>query len=166
MPDETTKYKAAQIRLLAENERLRVHLKTVRRALGLSEDIGDGKDIIPAISKLRQSAGLTGLGDDHPLASTFGCMKDEPLWDELMRDEPTVSLRSSRLALAQAVIEAACKAVCWWCKQGHKTERADDEEWIHIGLAYPGWPDKHCCHAAAIRSLNVSAIAGAEGDEE
>jgi hypothetical protein len=154
LEDRISTYKEQQIRLLAENERLRVHLKTVRRALGLSEDIGDGTDIIPSISKLRQSA---GLGDDHPLASTFGCMKDEPIWDDLMRvvKEETEPLCSSRAALAQAVIETACKAACAYCEAGEPViDRAPD--FFHRQGA---------CQASRIRSLDVSAIAGGQGDK-
>jgi hypothetical protein len=192
MIDETTKYKAAQIRLLAENEKLQAendkifteflnvlgYAYTVAVEAGVddtslgtlsgadllrraTEVLRDSDHDMPARVILRLAERVAELEPDHPLASTFGCMKDEPLWDDLMRDEPTVSLRSSRLALAQAVIEMAAKAVGEI--DGHKEDASDTEFQASYKL---GRRDGYRYAAGLIRSLDVSAIAGAEGGKE
>jgi hypothetical protein len=90
-------------------------------------------------------------------------MKDEPLWDDLMRvvKEETEPLCSSRLALATAVIEMAAKAVGEI--DGHKEDASDTEFQASYKL---GRRDGYRYAAGLIRSLDVSAIAGAEGGKE
>jgi hypothetical protein len=171
-------YKAQHLRLIKENADLKRQIKEPKSILPLEgkykDDEGfeqfqreydaelsfmDESGVSPiefaARVILRLAERVAELGPDHPLASTFGCMKDEPLWDDLMRDEPTVSLRSSRLALAQAVIEMAAKAVEEI--DGHYVA-ADDPD----GIAFykRGRRDGYRYAADVIRNLSVSAIAG------
>jgi hypothetical protein len=185
MPDEATKYKAAQIRLLAENERLQAendkiyadilsilgYAYTVAVEAGVDDtSLGtlSGVDLLRRATEVlrdsdhdlsarvitRLAERISELEADHPLARTFGCMKDEPLWDELMqviKDEPTVS----RLALVRAVIEMAAKAVEEI--DGHKEDASDTQ----VQKIYKsGRRDGYRYAADVIRNLNVSAIAG------
>jgi hypothetical protein len=170
-------YKAQHLRLIKENADLKRQIKEPKSILPLEgkykDDEGfeqfqreydaelsfmDESGVSPiefaarVITRLAER--ISELEADHPLARTFGCMKDEPLWDELMqviKDEPTVSC----LALAQAVIETACKAACAYCEAGEPViDRAPD--FFHRQGA---------CQASRIRSLDVSAMAGGQGDK-
>jgi hypothetical protein len=170
-------YKAQHLRLIKENADLKRQIKEPKSILPLEgkykDDEGfeqfqreydaelsfmDESGVSPiefaarVITRLAER--ISELEPDHPLASTFGCMKNEPLWDELMqviKDEPTVS----RLALAQAVIEMAAKAVEEI--DGHKEDASDTQ----VQKIYKsGRRDGYRYAADVIRNLNVSAIAG------